>query len=284
MKPFTSKGANCANQSSKISQTSAVSNNSVRRRVLGWVGVSALSLAPLATLAVAGDALAGCGNYTRAGYRGYSCNRYYGRSVAYVRPVGVYTGGLQLGAAGPAVATLQQRLTTLGFPVAIDGLFGYQTDQALRAFQASVGLVPDGVVGPATTQALASGGGYYAYNRPAAYPAPVAPVAPIAPVAPAAYAAPIAPVAPVVPPIATAPIAPPIATAPVINRYVVLIPSSSQEELTRVRAYAPQAFISGNRLGSYIQAAAYPERGPADSFSSLLRSRGFDSQVRFMPF
>src|SRR5262249_17024830 len=50
---------------------------------------------------------------------------------------------------------LQQRLAKLGFdPGGIDGIFGKQTDKAVRAFQRSKGLEVDGVVGPQTMKAL----------------------------------------------------------------------------------------------------------------------------------
>jgi len=46
---------------------------------------------------------------------------------------------------GDDVTTLQRRLTELGFdPGRPDGIFGPDTDQALREFQAAVGVVADG--------------------------------------------------------------------------------------------------------------------------------------------
>lgn len=51
---------------------------------------------------------------------------------------------------------VQQRLAELGYlpENAIDGLYGYQTQQAVTAFQAWQGLDRDGVVGPVTSAAL----------------------------------------------------------------------------------------------------------------------------------
>jgi murein L,D-transpeptidase YcbB/YkuD len=64
-------------------------------------------------------------------------------------------GVLQRGARGPEVTRLQQRLHQLGYsPGPVDGIFGAQTEQAVRRFQQDRGLVPDGVVGPATRTAL----------------------------------------------------------------------------------------------------------------------------------
>lgn len=56
---------------------------------------------------------------------------------------------------GDDVTELQERLLGLGFhPGRIDGLFGSDTDAAVRAFQRGVGLAPDGSVGPSTLRAF----------------------------------------------------------------------------------------------------------------------------------
>ncbi len=56
---------------------------------------------------------------------------------------------------GDDVAELQERLLTLGFaPQRVDGLFGPDTDRALRGFQRGCGLAPDGAVGPETLRAF----------------------------------------------------------------------------------------------------------------------------------
>jgi len=57
---------------------------------------------------------------------------------------------------GDDVSALQQRLLELGFdPGRVDGIFGTNTDRALREFQRNVGLADDGTCGPATFKALA---------------------------------------------------------------------------------------------------------------------------------
>jgi N-acetylmuramoyl-L-alanine amidase len=57
---------------------------------------------------------------------------------------------------GDDVGALQARLLSLGFPCGrVDGVFGWQTDGALRQLQRGVGLRPDGLVGPLTLRALA---------------------------------------------------------------------------------------------------------------------------------
>jgi len=56
---------------------------------------------------------------------------------------------------GDDVAALQLRLQDMGFDCGrVDGIFGHETAGALRDFQRNVGLVADGVCGPATFKAL----------------------------------------------------------------------------------------------------------------------------------
>ncbi|MEA3277152.1 MAG: peptidoglycan-binding domain-containing protein [Pseudomonadota bacterium] len=58
---------------------------------------------------------------------------------------------LERGSSGPDVKKLQKRLKKAGFdPGDIDGEFGGATEAAVMAFQASKGLLADGVVGPKT--------------------------------------------------------------------------------------------------------------------------------------
>ncbi len=63
---------------------------------------------------------------------------------------------LQRGSTGPAVSVLQQRLNEEGAtpPLEVDGIFGAKTEAAVKAFQSSQGLEPDGIVGPLTRAAL----------------------------------------------------------------------------------------------------------------------------------
>ena len=57
---------------------------------------------------------------------------------------------------GDDVAELQERLLSLGFtPDRVDGIFGTNTEHAVRRFQGGVGLAVDGSVGPQTLRAFA---------------------------------------------------------------------------------------------------------------------------------
>lgn len=68
------------------------------------------------------------------------------------------TPTLRTGAVGSPVTTLQNSLNTAGaIPhLAPDGDFGPATEHAVKVFQSTHGLTPDGVVGPLTWRALGS--------------------------------------------------------------------------------------------------------------------------------
>ncbi|NJR49206.1 MAG: SH3 domain-containing protein [Leptolyngbyaceae cyanobacterium CSU_1_3] len=55
---------------------------------------------------------------------------------------------------GGAVSAVQSALNSRGYTVAVDGVFGRQTESALVAFQRDRGLSADGIVGSATASAL----------------------------------------------------------------------------------------------------------------------------------
>lgn len=62
---------------------------------------------------------------------------------------------LKRGSSGPDVLTLQLALKQLGFdPRGTDGVFGAGTEAAVKAFQKTKGLSPDGIAGPNTMAAL----------------------------------------------------------------------------------------------------------------------------------
>lgn len=69
------------------------------------------------------------------------------------------TSILHVGSQGPDVVLLQQRLSGSGLRgvrgIVVDGVFGQQTETAVRNFQEIKGLVPvDGIVGPVTWKAV----------------------------------------------------------------------------------------------------------------------------------
>ncbi len=55
---------------------------------------------------------------------------------------------------GPAIAELQELLCAYGFPLRVDGNYGYVTEKAVKQFQARHRLRADGVVNQATWQVL----------------------------------------------------------------------------------------------------------------------------------
>ena len=55
------------------------------------------------------------------------------------------------------VRPLQQLLRARNHPVAVDGIFGPQTDRFVRGFQNAVDIDVDGIVGPITWRAMVSG-------------------------------------------------------------------------------------------------------------------------------
>lgn len=68
---------------------------------------------------------------------------------------------------GDDVATLQMRLLEMGYDTGrVDGVFGAQTEAALRGFQRDYGLSADGTFGPATMRALRQLGRRVVGGRP----------------------------------------------------------------------------------------------------------------------
>lgn len=62
---------------------------------------------------------------------------------------------LRRGSNGAEVKKVQQKLKELGYyNAAVDGIFGPQTEAAVRSFQKAKGLTVDGIVGPQTMKAL----------------------------------------------------------------------------------------------------------------------------------
>ena len=65
-------------------------------------------------------------------------------------PYAMPTKNIKKGARGNDVRWIQYELNRRGYHLVCDGIFGAKTDEAVRAFQADNGLVPDGIVGVLT--------------------------------------------------------------------------------------------------------------------------------------
>src|SRR5262245_26105270 len=61
---------------------------------------------------------------------------------------------LSVGARGPEVKALQEKLAGLGLPVSADGIFGPKTASAVAQFQKAHGLASSGCADAATLAAL----------------------------------------------------------------------------------------------------------------------------------
>ncbi|MCI0152141.1 N-acetylmuramidase family protein [Paraburkholderia sediminicola] len=64
---------------------------------------------------------------------------------------------LHLGEHGDDVSLLQRRLNTLGFGLDVSHIYDQTTEAAVRAVQTKTGLVVDGIAGPKTYAAIATG-------------------------------------------------------------------------------------------------------------------------------
>lgn len=69
-------------------------------------------------------------------------------------PTQADTPTLNQGTQGDAVKALQEALNTHGAALAVDGVFGPSTHEAVIGFQEANGLAPDGIVGPLTWAGL----------------------------------------------------------------------------------------------------------------------------------
>lgn len=65
---------------------------------------------------------------------------------------------VRYGDTGEAVKAAQRQLIKYGYTLNVDGIFGSDTDNAVRSFQSSRGLTVDGIVGLGTWSSLTSGG------------------------------------------------------------------------------------------------------------------------------
>jgi hypothetical protein len=63
------------------------------------------------------------------------------------------------------------------------------------------------------------------------------------------------------------------------NRYYVIVPSSVDSVLAKVRNLVPTARLTASERGTYIEVQGFPERGSAEALSINMRSQGLDSRV-----
>ncbi|HEY9671772.1 MAG TPA: peptidoglycan-binding protein [Waterburya sp.] len=106
---------------------------------------------------------------TRAALFGSATTRFYSEDLLSLPPPPQPSGDfsserynenavpevLRYGSSGAAVERLQQRLRQKGYnPGRVDGVFGSQTESAVRQFQRANDLTPDGIVGAQTLMAL----------------------------------------------------------------------------------------------------------------------------------
>lgn len=66
------------------------------------------------------------------------------------------SNNLRLGSRGEKVKQLQRDLTSLGYKLTADGIFGPKTEAAVKRFQRDKNLTVDGIVGPQTRAAIAA--------------------------------------------------------------------------------------------------------------------------------
>lgn len=93
-----------------------------------------------------------------SGYNGNGQAAHYAALIesAYRRQSGGQASSpvLRLGSRGDAVREMQEMLAALNYTITPDGVFGDESDQIVRAFQAAESLVVDGVAGATTLRRL----------------------------------------------------------------------------------------------------------------------------------
>ncbi len=116
-----------------------------------------------------------CPGTTDVGYLIAKANEILGQGAAPTAPVQTAPAAapassgrpaLRRGSTGTYVQQAQTRLRAHGHSLVVDGIFGAQTEAAVRAFQKARGLAVDGVIGTAQTwPALLSGAGTASVGR-----------------------------------------------------------------------------------------------------------------------
>lgn len=79
-----------------------------------------------------------------------------GGSVNVIAVANTSNNILRLWSTGDAVRDLQVKLNKLGYGLAVDGIYGQNTFNAVEHFQSAHGLSVDGIAGPKTMEAINS--------------------------------------------------------------------------------------------------------------------------------
>lgn len=126
------------------------SNHSVRKYIVSTAFVTALVLSPV----LSGSVFAHGGPDTEASQNNAnSSNEAQTEQVEQSETTNV-SGNISRGDRGDAVEDLQRSLSEQGYTANPDGVFGGETDNAVRNLQADNGLAVDGIVGQSTKEAL----------------------------------------------------------------------------------------------------------------------------------
>ncbi|MBN3940525.1 MAG: peptidoglycan-binding protein [Nostoc sp.] len=185
----------------------------------------------------------------------------------------VSTGGIQqpgrnyltVGDRGENVRLVQERLAQLGFSnTNPDGLFNDYTRQSVIAFQQYSRINSTGNVDWQTWEALGlngSTGGNYTENNGYVLAETNR------------YALP--PANDYVVPVTNG------NTLVANNPYRVIIPISSNDTLSKVQQYIPNAVAEQSNLGDYVNAGAFSDRAQAETLTKKLRSLGLDARVKY---
>lgn len=90
------------------------------------------------------------------GIGGYALYKLFGKGNAGNAPnLVIHERYLFMGDRGPGVEAIQIALNYLGYTVGpVDGIFGAQTQEAVRRFQMDKRIANDGIVGPQTQRAI----------------------------------------------------------------------------------------------------------------------------------
>ncbi|MEH2291136.1 peptidoglycan-binding protein [Nostoc sp.] len=171
---------------------------------------------------------------------------------------------LTVGDRGENVRLVQERLAQLGFSnTNPDGLFNDYTRQSVIAFQQSSRINSTGNVDWQTWEALglngSTGGNYtqnnnYVLGDTNSYALP--PANDVVPVTNGN-------------------------TLVANNPYRVIIPISSNDTLSKVQQYIPNAIAEQSNLGDYVNAGAFSDRAQAETLTKKLRSLGLDARVKY---